>query len=59
MLNKIIAIWVRFKGNEEGVTLVEYGVAITVTLVVGTAALLALGGAVDGQIAAATAVFGP
>ena len=43
----------RFRRNDEGVTLVEYGVAVALAVFVGTTALLALGGNVSEAMGAA------
>lgn len=53
-LSKIFA---RFRKDEKGVTLVEYGIALTLAVAVGTGALAALGGAVDGEMDAACGVM--
>ncbi len=42
-----------FRHNDEGVTLVEYGVAVALAVAVGTGGLLALGGDINGALAAA------
>lgn len=44
----------RFGRDEKGVTLVEYGIAITLAVAVGTAALSALSTAIEGEMTAAT-----
>ena len=41
MYDKLLSVWVRFRHNDEGVTLVEYGVAVAVA--VGIGALFANG----------------
>lgn len=45
-----------FRKDDEGVTLVEYGIALVVAVTVGTAALTALGNKVSGAVGQATAV---
>jgi len=47
----------RFRADERGVTLVEYGIALVLAVVVGTAALTDLGNAVDGEMNAAEVVM--
>ena len=42
MYNKLLNVWVKFRHNDEGVTLVEYGVAVAVAVGVGTVAMAAL-----------------
>ena len=39
-----------FRSNDEGVTLVEYGVALLVAVTLGSATLLALAGDIGGQM---------
>ena len=39
-----------FRSDEKGVTLVEYGIALVLAVVVGTTALTALGQATDAQM---------
>lgn len=43
-----------FRKDDDGVTLVEYGIAITLAVAVGIGALAALGGAVNTQLGDAT-----
>ena len=59
MRNKLFAVWVRFISNNEGVTLVEYGVALSLLITIGTGLLVALGGDVNDKIVAASAVLTP
>ncbi len=40
----------KFVKDERGVTLVEYGIAITLAVAVGTGALLALSGNINGEL---------
>lgn len=47
----------RFRSDERGVTLVEYGIALTLAVLVGTGALGTLGTAVDAEMTAAEGVF--
>ncbi|MCU4654273.1 hypothetical protein N8I71_15635 [Roseibacterium sp. SDUM158016] len=42
--------FLRLRDDERGVTLVEYGIALTLAVIVGTAALTTLGNAVDGEM---------
>lgn len=46
--------WSRFQSDERGVTLVEYGVALTLAVAVGVGGLSALGTAVNGKMGSAT-----
>lgn len=57
MYNKLLNIWVKFRHNDEGVTLVEYGIALTVAVVVGATALTLLAAATSTSIGLATAVM--
>jgi len=43
----------RLRADEAGVTLVEYGIALILAVIVGATALTDLGNAVDGSIAEA------
>jgi pilus assembly protein Flp/PilA len=49
--------FLRLRDDERGVTLVEYGIALTLAVIVGTGALLTLGGAVTGEMGQAEAVM--
>jgi Flp pilus assembly pilin Flp len=49
----------RLLRDETGVTLVEYAIALTLAVTVGTGALLTLGGDVDDQMGEASAVLAP
>ncbi|MGV8988940.1 MAG: Flp family type IVb pilin [Cypionkella sp.] len=57
MLNKSFGLWVRFRENDDGVTLVEYGVALTLATTVGIVLLTLLGEGVDREIAVAAALL--
>ena len=57
MRNTFFTGWARFIKNNEGVTLVEYGVALSLVISVGTALLVALGGDVNVKIVAASTVL--
>ena len=46
-----------FRRDEKGVTLVEYGIALVLAVVVGTTALTALGNATDAQMDQATGIM--
>ena len=46
-----------FRRDEKGVTLVEYGIALVLAVVVGTTALGLLGEAVDAQMDQGTALM--
>ena len=46
MRTQISQLFRRFARDDRGVTLVEYGIALVLAIVVGTTALLALGGEV-------------
>lgn len=59
MYDKLLSVWVRFRHNDEGVTLVEYGVAVAVAVGIGalfaggiiaefTSAMTAAGNAMPG-----------
>ena len=39
MYDKLLTLWIRFSTDDEGVTLVEYGVAVALAVLVGTGAL--------------------
>lgn len=54
MSDKLLKMWIRFRYSEDGATLVEYGIAITLAVAVGTVALLALGTAISLQMSSAT-----
>lgn len=53
MGNKLKAFVNRFRRDEEGVTLVEYGVALTIAVVIGTALLTGLAGDINSALGAA------
>lgn len=55
MYDKLLSLWIRFRHDDEGVTLVEYGIALTLAVVVGGVALAALGTAVTGEMTKAAA----
>ncbi|WP_096787452.1 Flp family type IVb pilin [Rhodobacter sp. CZR27] len=42
--------WKSFRRDEEGVTLVEYGIAVVLAIIVGTTALLTLAGDIEDNL---------
>ncbi|MFZ1725984.1 MAG: hypothetical protein WAU13_04915 [Albidovulum sp.] len=50
MYDVFLKKWVQFRHCDEGVTLVEYGIAIALAITVGTGALLTLGGQINTSI---------
>lgn len=56
MTLKCISNWAR---NERGATLVEYGIALVVAVVVGTAGLLSLGQQINGNMTATATEMDP
>ena len=57
MYDKLLSLWIRFQHDDEGVTLVEYGVAVALAVFVGTGALLALSGNITTAMNTAGAVM--
>ena len=57
MYDKLLSLWIRFRHDDEGVTLVEYGVAVALAVLVGTGALLALSGDITVAMGKAGAVM--
>jgi pilus assembly protein Flp/PilA len=57
MYNNLLSLWVRFRHNDEGVTLVEYGVAVAVAVGVGTYLAVTLVPGITGAGDAAIAVM--
>ena len=57
MYDKLLALWIRLRHNDEGVTLVEYGVAVAVAVGVGAYAASVLVPGIDGAMDAAVAVM--
>ena len=53
----ILKLLGRFRRDDAGVTLVEYGIALTLAIVVGTGALMALGGNVSLQMGQAGGIM--
>ena len=46
-----------FRRDEEGVTLVEYGIAVILAVVVGAGALITLGGDIENMLGEASSVL--
>jgi pilus assembly protein Flp/PilA len=59
MRDFILMTLIRLRRSEEGVTLVEYGIALVLAVLVGTTALGALATAVEGNMDDATAIIAP
>ena len=59
MFSTLKTTFARLHKDEKGVTLVEYGIALTLAVVVGGAALSALGTAVSGEMNAAETIMAP
>ncbi|WP_376871881.1 Flp family type IVb pilin [Albirhodobacter sp. R86504] len=57
MTNTLTAFVARFRRDEEGATLVEYGVALGLAVIVGATALSTLAGNVKGEVEEANAIF--
>ena len=57
MKNQIKSLWIRFTKCDEGATLVEYGIALTLAVTVGAGALALLAGDVDAEFTAARTAF--
>jgi Flp pilus assembly pilin Flp len=57
MRNAVIKTWNRLLGNEEGLTLVEYGVGAILAIVVGVGALTTLGNSINDQLGEASDVM--
>ncbi len=53
MKDLLLKTYIRFKHDEKGVTLVEYGVALTLAVTFGAAALTLLGGDIGTAMGAA------
>ncbi|MEI4486859.1 hypothetical protein V8J36_11715 [Frigidibacter sp. MR17.14] len=54
---KLTKLLARFRRDEKGVTLVEYGIGITLALVLGTGALATLAGNIGTSMASAGSVM--
>ncbi len=59
MYNALLKTFIRFRHNDEGVTLVEYGVSLALAVAVGTGALLTLGTDVSGVMGDASGIMNP
>jgi len=57
MKDMFLSTWIRLRHSDEGATLVEYGIAITLAVGVGTVALLALSNAISANMGDATAIM--
>ena len=57
MYDKLLNLWIRLRHDDEGVTLVEYGVAVAVAVGVGAYAVTFLVPGITGAFDAATAVM--
>ena len=57
MRNAVIKTWNRLLGNEEGLTLVEYGVGAILAVGVGAFALTTLSGEINTQLGQAETVM--
>ena len=54
MFNAIRSTMIRLRSNDEGATLVEYGIALTLAIALGGGALLTLSNDVDATMTAAS-----
>lgn len=54
MFTKVRSLMSRFHRDEEGVTLVEYGIALVLAITLGTGALIALSDSVGGIMGTAS-----
>ncbi|MFZ1725983.1 MAG: hypothetical protein WBO29_04860 [Albidovulum sp.] len=57
MYDVFLKKWIQFRHCDEGVTLVEYGIAIALAVAVGTGALLALGTQINTSLGVAGAAM--
>lgn len=57
MTNKFTALLGRFRRNDEGATLVEYGIALALAITLGAGALVTLSGEVGDSMGAAGAAL--
>lgn len=57
MKTQIMNMLSRFQKDEDGATLVEYGIALTLAITLGTGAFLTLAGDVDAEFASASTVL--
>jgi pilus assembly protein Flp/PilA len=59
MLQELSKLSGRFRRDDRGVTLIEYGIALIMAITVGAAGLSGLGGTVQGKIEAACNTLDP
>ena len=57
MNDYLLKKWIDFRHCDEGVTLVEYGIAITLAVAVGLGGLAALGLGINNSLGAATGIM--
>ncbi len=57
MRDTLLKTWIRFRHCEEGVTLVEYGIAIALAITLGTGALALLAGDIGNSMGNAGALM--
>ncbi len=57
MRDTILKLMIKLRHDDRGVTLVEYGIALTLAVTFGAAALIALGGEIGGAATAAGAAM--
>ena len=57
MRTTILKLLSRFRRDDAGVTLVEYGIALTLAVIVGTAALTTLANDVTGEMGEASLIM--
>ena len=50
MYDKLLTLWIRFRHDDEGVTLVEYGVAVALAVLVGGGALAILANGIEANL---------
>lgn len=53
MYDKLLTAWFRLRQNDEGATLVEYGIALALAISLGAGALTLLAGDVSGAMGSA------
>ena len=58
MGTKLFSVLARFQKDEDGASMVEYGVALLVVAAIGIGAMTILGGQVAANVTAACAAFG-
>lgn len=57
MTNFLKSALIRFRDSEDGATLVEYGIALTIAVTVGATALFTLSGSTSDKFTAANAAM--